>query len=167
MKKLITIFALTLLNGQGFSQVFYKEYVTEKALTIVTPGIEYSDVIYDFDENGNPIYKKEEVHSFNYGVIPVLLDSVTFYSVRDSFLRDENFVFGELIIEDFDDIYCYECDSTVNPSYRYEFTRHRYFFGEVSDESAVKNEKFVYYFVGKTTNGVYYLHALEGIKREF
>lgn len=166
MKKLIAIFALTLLNGQGFSQAFYKEYVTEKALAIVTPRIGYRDVIYDFDENGNPIYKKEKFSSFNYGVIPVLLDSVTFYSVRDSFLRDENFVFGERIIEGFDDIYCYECDSMFNP-HRKEFIRHRYFFGEVSDESAVKNEKFVYYFVGKTTNGVYYLHSLEGMGREF
>ena len=37
MEKLIPIFALTLLNGKGFSQTFYKEYVTEKALGIVTP----------------------------------------------------------------------------------------------------------------------------------
>lgn len=43
------------------------------------------------------------VPSLNFDVSPVLLDTVTFYSVRDSFLRDENFVFGELIIEDFDD----------------------------------------------------------------
>lgn len=167
MKKLITIFTLALLNGQGFSQDFYKQYATEKALVIVTPGTEHEDFIDGFDENGEPVYKQKEVPSFNYGISPVLLDSVTFYSVRDSFLRDQNFVFSELRIVDFDDVYCYECDSTLNPDYEHEFISYRYLFGEVSDESSVKNEKFVYYFVGKTAEGVYYLHSLMGTKREF
>jgi uncharacterized UBP type Zn finger protein len=86
--------------------------------------------------------------------------------LRDSLIADSNFVFSEVKISDFDDLYCYECDSLINLDYQYEKTGYRTIFGSESDESLVKQEKFIYLFVGQD-KGVYYLHALRGAEREF
>ena len=57
----------------------------------------------------------------------------------------------------------------VNPNYLYQRTGYRDLYGYVSDENKIKNEKFIYYFVGTTDGGlsgeIYYLHALIGTNR--
>jgi hypothetical protein len=166
MKKMILALICLLFSLGSFSQTYYKEYITEKAIGIVNPSTVTETYVYDFDQDGDPIYAERAVPSFNYGVEPVLLDSLSFYSLRDSLIADSNFVFSEVKISDFDDLYCYECDSLINPDYQYEKTGYRTIFGSESAESFVKQEKFIYLFVGQD-KGVYYLHSLMGAEREF
>lgn len=167
MKRVIKTVLLTIATKYGFSQSFYKEYFTNKALYNITAEIKFEQAILDFDENGSPIFGWVEQVPFNAGVNPVLMDSVAFLLRRWAFINDSNFVFGELKIVDFDNPHCYECDSLINPNYEYEFTPYRYFYGEPADEASIKNEKFVYYFVGQTPRGINYIHLLMGIEREF
>lgn len=164
MDMLITLILVTILGesfGQSFGQIC-AEHIAHQKL-IETPVME--SYIEGFDLNGDPMYDTRPVLPFNYGITPLLLDSLKFYSLRDSFIADSNLVFAELKITDFDDTYCYECDSIVNVNYDYERIVYRGLFGDAQNEDLVKNDKFIYYFVGKIDNDVYYLHALMGARR--
>ena len=169
MKKLI-LPILIFLSNESFTQSYHKAYAEQKALEIVTEKPHLETYVVDFDKNGDMIYGERQVLPFNYGVLPVLLDSIEFYSLRDSFISDSNLVFAELKITDFDNTECYECDSVVNPNYLYQRTGYRDLYGYASDENKIKNEKFIYYFVGTTNGGlsgeIYYLHALIGTNRD-
>jgi len=166
MKNLIILITI---SGTSFGQSFDQRYAEQKALDILTEKPVIETYVIDFDKNGDMIYGEKSVLPFNYGITPSLLDSVEFYSLRNSFISDSNFVFAELRITDFDNIQCYECDSMINPNYEYERIGYRDLYGYANDENLVKNERFIYYFVGKTDGGlageIYYLHALIGTSR--
>jgi hypothetical protein len=152
--------------SSSYSEAYYKEYVTEIAIEMVSPSTVTESYIYDFDADGNPLFLERKVLPFNDGISPVLMDSVSFYALRDSLIADTNLVFLEMKITDFDDMRCYACDTLINIDYDYQVTRYRTLYGTLSDESLIRLEKFIYLFVGQV-KGVYFLHALMGTKREF
>lgn len=147
--------------GQSLGQI-RAEYIAHQMLIEIPVKESY---IVGFDLNGEPIYNTRQVLPFNYGITPLLLDSLKFYSLRDIFIADSNFVFAELKITDFDDVHCYECDFVINVNYHYERIAYRDLFGDAQNEDLVKNEKFIYYFVGKSDNDLFFLHALMGARR--
>ena len=165
MQKLVLFFFLLFYNGVLFSQIFYKEWLREKARELVTPKIELETYIMDFDAQGEIIYGAKWVSSFNLGVRPMLLDSNIFYKLREEFILDSNFVFVEKVDVDFANPIDYASYELINPNRSYIRTAYREFIGSAADEDKVKNEKFVYFFVGETSPKIPYIHVLQGIPR--
>lgn len=167
MKRLIKVLFLTLLSSNAISQTFFKEYLNQKAKVILTPDWINEEYIVDFDEKGLPIYAQRKVSPFNFGIEPVLLDSLTFYKSFQTFIEDSNFVFGELRIDGFDGFDCLFCEPESYFGCTCMRNSYRFYIGEAVDESNVKNKKFIFYFIGLNANNSYYLHIIRGVSREF
>jgi hypothetical protein len=163
---ILLLFCVELAHGQDPAY----PYIYLKAKQVITPMPYMKPYISDIDDKGKPIYSEREALPFNYGITPVLLDSLSFYTLRDSFIADSNLVFSELKITDFDNDYCYECDFLINPNYGYTSIGYRTKFGYAADELKLKERKFIFYFVGKTdgsfANPIYYVHALMGAEQD-